>query len=326
MLALLPLVAGCVFVVQPPWGWFGGDDQLIETTIAGEGDAKVLLITISGFISAQPSSSAFGLVREPSTLQKVTARLQQAAEDEAIKALLLRINSPGGGVTASDEVYYRIRAFAEATGVPVVASLGALAASGGYYVACAADAILANPTTVTGSIGVILIGFNLAGLLDKLGIEGQVFKTGPHKDILSPLRGATPVERKIIASLLDQMFERFVGIVRTRRQDLDISKLKIITDGRVFSAPAALELGLIDAIGRVQDAAELAKQLAGIEQARVVVYHRPGATPKTYYAPPSASRPAAGLPTQVNILPIDLPLIDAGTPRFLYLWRPGGAP
>lgn len=322
-LLLAPMLAGCVVVLTPPLGWMQGDNALQETTIEGEGDAKILLTSITGFISDQPTERAFGLVREQSTLARVAAELRKAREDSAVKAVVLRIDSPGGGVTASDEIYHRIQRFAQETGRPVIASLGGVAASGGYYVACGADTILAQPTTVTGSIGVILVGLNVSGLLDKLGVEDETYTSGPHKDLLSPLRGATPEERRIIQDVLDRLFQRFVTVVNDNRPDLAEDRLETITDGRVFSAPEAKALGLVDELGRVSDAIDLARQRAGVTEARVIAYRRPGESAETIYSQMTAGTGPAAAPAQVNILPIDLSLSAASGPRFLYLWRPG---
>src|SRR5207253_2836967 len=158
-------------------------------------------------------------------IARVHAELKKAADDERVKAIVLRVNSPGGGVTASDDVYGEIVRFKKERKVPVVAALGDVAASGGYYVACAADRIVAHPTTVTGSIGVIMTSLNLEGLLAKVGVRNQTFKAGEHKDILSPLRGATAEERRIVQSILDDLHARFVSVVREGRPKLDVSRL-----------------------------------------------------------------------------------------------------
>lgn len=323
-LALLPALAGCVVVISPPLTWLQGDNALREETIRGEGEDKILLTSITGFISDQPTQRAFGLVQEQSTLARVAAELRKARKDEAIKAVVLRIDSPGGGVAASDEIYHRIREFARETGRPVIASLGGVAASGGYYVACGADHILAHPTTITGSIGVIIAGINLAGLLDKIGVEEETYTSGPHKDLLSPLKGATPEEREIIQGVLDNLFQRFVAVVEQNRPELEQTRMNTITDGRIFSAREARELGLVDTIGRVGDAIELARKRIDTDQARVIAYRRPGGSSETVYsALDGGHATGTDLPAQVNILPMDLSLAGANSPQFLYLWRPG---
>src|SRR5205807_1030716 len=190
---------------------------------------------------------------------------------------------PGGGVTASDDVYGEIVRFKKERKVPVVAAFGDVAASGGYYVACAADRIVAHPTTVTGSIGVIMTSLNLEGLLAKVGVRNQTFKAGEHKDILSPLRGATAEERRIVQSILDDLHARFVSVVRESRAGLDLRRLAELTDGRIFDAPQALQAGLIDQIGDLHAAIDAARAAAHVDEARVVAYRRPDETRENIY-------------------------------------------
>src|SRR5438876_4581879 len=318
-LALLALelgTSGC-FVSLGKLGLLRGERPLQETRLEGEGRAKVLLVDVSNVITDLPTRHAFGLIEEESTVARVHAELKKAADDERVKAIVVRVNSPGGGVTASDDVYGEIARFKKERKVPVVAALGDLAASGGYYVACAADRIVAHPTTVTGSIGVIMTSLNLEGLLAKVGVRNQTFKAGEHKDILSPLRGATPEERRIVQSILDNLHARFVGVGRGGRPRLDVSRLAELTDGRILDAPQALAAGLIDQIGDLHVALEAAKAAAGVDQARVVAYRRPDETRENIY---SAAR---GGPAQVNLLPVDLGALAASGPRFMYLWAPG---
>ena len=316
-IALLLLLSGCVVVVGSPFGFLSKHPGLQETTLQGSGDDKVLLVDISGFISDQPSSEAFGLVEKQSMLARVKAELKKAEKDDAVKALVLRINSPGGGVTASDEIYHLIKTYAQEAKVPVVASLGSLAASGGYYIACSADEILAHPTTVTGSIGVIIVGVNIKGLMDKLGDENPSYTSGPHKDILSPLRGATPEESEIVQGVLDALYERFVSVVQDNRPNLDASKLSEITDGRIYAAPEAQAAGLVDGIGRLDDAIAAAKKRAGLSEAQVVTYHRDGARKESIYSKLPAT------PSAMQLLPFAASLESAASPQLLYLWRPG---
>src|SRR5207302_269855 len=252
-----------------------------------------------------------------STVARVRSELEKAEDDDRVKAVVLRIDSPGGGVTASDEVWSNLVRFKKKRGVPVVASLGDVAASGGYYVACAADRIVAHPTTMTGSIGVIMMNFNLEGLLGKIGVRNETFKAGEHKDLLSPFRGATPEERRIVQSILDALHARFVTIVRESRPHIDPSRLGELTDGRVLHAGQALEAGLVDQIGDLDAAIEVAKAAAKVEKARVVAYQRTDEMRENIY---SAAR---GTPVQVNVLPIDLGTLAGSGARFMYLWAPG---
>jgi protease IV len=316
LIALALGTSGC-FVSLGDLGLLRGERPLRETTLEGEGRAKILLVDVSNVITDLPTRHAFGLIEEESTVERVHAELKKAADDTRVKAVVLRVNSPGGGVTASDDVYGEIVRFKKERKVPVVAALGDVAASGGYYVACAADRIVAHPTTTTGSIGVIMTGLNLEGLLAKVGVRNQTFKAGEHKDILSPFRGATPEERRIVQSILDDLHTRFVSVVRESRAGLDLRRLAELTDGRIFDAPQALQAGLIDQIGDLHAAIDAARAAAHVDEARVVAYRRPDETRENIY---SATR---GLPAQVNVLPVDLGALATSGPRFMYLWAPG---
>jgi protease IV len=317
LLALALATSGCFLSLGAPLGLLRGDRPLEEKTLEGEGRAKVLLLEVSDVITDLPTRRAFGLVEEESTVARVHAELEKAGDDDRVKAIVLRVNSPGGGVTASDEVYGEIVRFRKEQKVPVVAALGDLAASGGYYIACAADQIVAHPTTVTGSIGVILTGLNVEGLLAKIGVQNQTFKAGEHKDLLSPFRGATPEERRIVQGILDGLHARFIAVVREGRPKLDVTRLGELTDGRIFDAPQALQAGLVDQIGDLHAAIDVAKKAAGVDEARVVAYRRPDETRENIYSS------ARGLPAQVNLLPLDLGVLAASGPRFMYLWAPG---
>ncbi len=316
LIALALGTSGC-FVSLGDLGLLRGERPLRETTLEGEGRAKILLVNVSNVITDLPTRHAFGLIEEESTVERVHAELKKAADDTRVKAVVLRVNSPGGGVTASDDVYGEILRYKKERKVPVVAALGDVAASGGYYVACAADRIVAHPTTTTGSIGVIMTGLNLEGLLAKVGVRNQTFKAGEHKDILSPFRGATPEERRIVQSILDDLHTRFVSVVRESRAGLDLRRLAELTDGRILDAPQALQAGLIDQIGDLHAAIDAARAAAHVDEARVVAYRRPDETRENIY---SATR---GLPAQVNVLPVDLGALATSGPRFMYLWAPG---
>jgi len=313
---LVPLATGC-FVSLGNLSLLERERPLEETTVEGEGRDKVLLLDVSEVITDTPTRHAFGLVEEESTLARIESELKRAADDDRVRALVLRINSPGGGATASDQIYSEIVRFKRDRKIPVVAALGDLAASGGYYVACAGDRIVAHPTTVTGSIGVILMNLNLEGLLGKVGVRNETYKAGAHKDLLSPLRGATPEERQIIQAVLDTMHARFIAVVRESRPGLDPARVPELTDGRIFDAPQAVAAGLVDEIGDLRQAIALAERAAGIEKARVVTYHRASESKENIYSA------AGGLPAQVNLMPIDLGVLAGRGPRFMYLWAPG---
>ena len=318
LLAMALLAPGCFISLGNPL--LGGRERpLEEKTIEGEGRAKILMIDVSEVITDTPTKKAFGLVEEESTLERIQGELKKAGDDSHVKAILLRINSPGGGATASDAIYTELVRFKKAHEVPVIASLGDMAASGGYYVACAADQIVARPTTVTGSIGVIMMSFNLEGLLGKVGVKNETFKAGAHKDLLSPFRGPTPEERKIVQNILDSLHARFVSVVRDGRPKLDVARIDELTDGRIFDAAQARDAGLVDDIGDLHAAIDAATRAAHVEKARVIRYYREGDEPNNIYSK------AAGLPAQVNLLPVDMGALTGAGPRFMYLWAPGVA-
>jgi protease-4 len=314
--ALVPLTTGCFVSLGAP-ALFQRDRPLEETTVEGEGGDKILLVDVSEVITDTPTRRAFGLVEQESTLARVQSELKRATDDDRVRALVLRINSPGGGATASDQIYAEVVRFKNERRLPVVAALGDIAASGGYYIACAGDRIVAHPTTVTGSIGVILMNFNLEGLLGKVGVRNETYKAGSHKDLLSPFRGATPEERRIIQAVLDTMHRRFIAVVRESRPGLDPARVPELTDGRIFDAPQAVAAGLVDEIGDLRQAITLAQRAAGLEEARVVMYHRSSEARENIYSA------VAGLPAQVNVMPIDLGALAERGPRFMYLWAPG---
>ncbi|MCB2187912.1 MAG: signal peptide peptidase SppA [Deltaproteobacteria bacterium] len=319
LVAILVLAsAGCVSVyLRTPL------EPLKEKTLSGEGRDKVLLLDISGPMlfgggnsqaASPPLAGLFG--QEMSLPARVAEELDKAAEDEHIKAVVLKIDSPGGAIAVCDLLYHQIMAYKAKTGVKVVASLMGVAASGGYYVALAGDRILALPTTLTGSVGVILVRLNLSGLLEKVGVSAQATKSGRLKDMWSLFRPASREEDQITQALVDNFFARFQGLVRERRPGVTPEQLAQVSTGRVFSAQEALALHLVDEIGYPEDALGQAKSLAGLEEARLVVYHRPREYRPNLYAGGEAAAPAPGL-SQADLAAL------AVSPRFMYLWLPG---
>ncbi len=292
---------------------------LQEQTVEGQGDAKILLMDLSGFLDEEGASPAVAIGAQPPsvpTLVRIREELKKAAADDRVRALVLRINSPGGTVTASDIISREIEGFKANKRVPVVAVMMDVAASGGYYVALGADTIIAHPTTVTGSIGVIMITVNAQGLLEKIGVSASAIKSGPRKDMGSPFRHLTDEERAIFQSVIDELQNRFVAKVAERR-NLPIAKARQIADGRIYTAEQAAQNGLIDQIGYVDDAIRVAKRAAGVGEAQVIVYHRPREYRATYYARAEASAPR--LDTALTQFAV---LLGGTGPRFLYLWWP----
>lgn len=296
---------------------FGGAGPLKETTLSGEGRDKVLLLEIQGTLT---TSEKRGIPKDSSTVATVKQALDRAEKDSRIRAVVLRINSPGGTVTASDILYHELKEYKAKAHVPVVAAIMDLGTSGAYYAAMAADSVIAHPTSVIGSIGVIFLTFNVQGLMEKIGVEDTVVKSGDKKDMGSPFKKMSPEERAIFQRLIMAYYDRFVGLVGENRK-ISAEALKPLADGRVFTAQEAQADGLIDRVGYLDDAIAEAKKRAGIEQARVVTYTRSASSDDNIYALAGAAG-ASETPT-VNLFHFDLRgLMDAGAPQFLYMWSP----
>ena len=293
----------------------GGPQPLVESVVHGTSGPKILLLDIEGMISEAAEARGFLTPQGESTVSRVREQLDRAREDSGVRALLIRINSPGGTATASDVVYRELLDFKRERGIPVVAQLMGLATSGGYYVAMASDRIFAHPTTVTGSIGVRFSGVNVSGLMDKLGIEDQTITAGEFKDAGSPLRAMAAEERAQIQSILDDLHDRFKAVVAAGRSALDAERIQILADGRIFSAVQAQANGLVDEVGYLQDAVAEIERRAGLESSRVVTYHRPTEWRQNLYTRPP-------VPPRLR-LELVSPFLEFPRPGFLYLWAPG---
>lgn len=288
---------------------------LREQTVEGSGSAKVLLLDLSGVISEEPLFTLGGQPPRVSLLARVREELKKAEEDDRIHALVVRINSPGGTATASDILYRELSAFKARKKIPVIAAIMDVGASGGYYVALAADTIVAHPTTVTGSIGVVMLTLNAEGLLQKVGVAPLAIKSGAKKDMGSPFRGLSDEERQIFQGVIDDLYGRFVSlIVKERRIPED--RVRAFADGRIYTAQQAKTLGLVDRVGYLEEAVEAAKQAARLPEARVVMYHRPRDYRSNIYS-------GTPIPERfdASLLQLSSLLIGPG-PRFLYLWWP----
>ncbi len=308
---LLVLVPGCVFITLP------GPGPLSEKVVGGKGDDKVLLLEISGMLTDDKPGGVLGLDTAPNLTARIKEELELAAADPKVKAVVLRINTPGGSVTTSDIIAHEIKRFKERKKVPVVAGLMDLATSGGYYIASSADTIIAQPTAVTGSIGVVALSVNASGLMEKLGITNQTVKSGDMKDLGSPIRPMTEEERRVLQSVIDGLFERFLDqVIEGRPGRFTREELRAISDGRIFTAPQALEHKLVDSIGYLDDAIDAAKEAAGIKEARVVTYAAPRAYNNNIYS--LAEPPKAG----ISIVNIDTGLFRRFGMEFMYVWMP----
>jgi protease IV len=310
VLTAVGLQAGCISVnlIEP-------SGPVREVQLSGTGDGKVLLLDLSGVISSQEKDSVFP---QPNMLATFKEELTRASKDDKVKALVIRINSPGGTVTASDILYHELRDFKAKKKIPVIASMMDVAASGGYYLAMAADSILVHPSTVTGSIGVIMLTVNARGLLEKVGIEANAIASGPRKDMGSPFRVMTAEERAIFQSVIDSFYHRFLSVIQEGRPNLSGEQIKKLADGRIYSGDQAKAAGLIDEIGYLDDALEMAKKKAGLTEARVVTYGQRREYQNNIYSRLFGT--SSGVTGLANL---DLlSMVRGGTPQFMYLWMP----
>lgn len=327
MLAVV-FMCGCGGPATIVVGLEPGGRHLTATPIARDGQLgsrRIVVVDVSGVLVNAEESGLLSAGYNP--VASLAEALDAAAADPSVAAVVLRINSPGGTVTASDMMYREVMRFRQQTGKPVVACLMDLATSGGYYLACAADIIVAYPTTVTGSIGVVLQTFSLAGALQKLGIDAEALVSGPNKTAGSPFEELEPPQRQTLQALVDTFYAQFVDVVKTARPGVAADDWEALTDGRVISGRAALDRGLVDAVGDVRDAIALAKARAGLSHADVWSYHRPLDYVATPYARGNTALPAAASGSQINLLQFNLGSghagLTTGGPGFYYLWRPG---
>ncbi|MEO0512144.1 MAG: signal peptide peptidase SppA [Planctomycetota bacterium] len=289
---------------------------------------EVALIEVAGLIAETSPSSAFGVSGNP--VDRLVRRLQLAEDDDSVRAVLLRVNSPGGGVAASETMYREIRRFRERSGKPVVAVMGEVAASGGYYISLAADRIVAQRSTITGSIGVIIPTLNVADGMSRIGVSSRSVVSGPNKSLANPLEPVDEEHYAILQAMVDEFYGDFVELVRERRTTIEESDFARLTDGRVVSGAVAAEVGLVDATGGVREAHRIAAELAGLERSDLVRYAPQILSPKTPYASvemPLASPsktdvrgafPASGADRLLRALGSSRTL----TPGVYYLWLP----
>jgi len=233
---------------------------------------KIAVIPLSGTITIVDSSMFLGSTITPDL---VSDYLTRAEKDKAVKAIVLRIESPGGEIAPCQEILWEIERVKETK--PIVVSMGGTVASGGYYISAKAGKIVALPTTMTGSIGVISQVINVEGLLEKLGIQIETFKGGKYKDMYSGFREMTPEEKKIMQEMVDEYYELFVDVVAEGR-GLSKDEVRNLATGQIYTGTEAKELGLVDVLGGLDTATELAMELAGIEVARVEYYQPPRIT------------------------------------------------
>lgn len=213
-----------------------------------------------------------GLVEIEGTLvkpDKTVEWIERLAEDSRVKVILVKVNSPGGGVVAADEIYRALLRAREEHKKPVVIYMGAVAASGGYYLSCAADSIIASPGTITGSIGVIMTLPVIEGTLKKIGAEVEVVKSEEHKDITSPFRKRTEAEMALLDTAIQDIYGQFVDVV-VKGRNLSREDVLAVADGRILTGRQAAEIGLVDMTGSYHDALEVAKKMGGLKEAKIM--------------------------------------------------------
>lgn len=312
----LVLVAAC----SPKITLFpDGSEPLRQYVLEGQAKGgKVAMIDVRGFLTDDADRGLLG--SRPNPVQEVVSRLDLAEADESVAAVVLKVNTPGGTTTASDVLYHEIANFRKRTGKPVVVAMMDVAASGGYYLSLPADHILAHPTTITGSVGVVFYLPRVRGLFDELGVRVDVAKSGEHKDMGSPFREPTDEENALVTAIVDEMADRFLGLVKEHR-GLSDQALADVATARILTADQALSLGLVDQVGYLEDAFAKARELAGLDpDAPVVVYRREKwANDNPYNAQAESPAPSGG----TGALTLDTGLNLPPRSGFYYLWAPG---
>ncbi len=300
-------------------------EPMTQKWVAGDGDAKVALIELQGVIMDEVQSGGlFGVTTQP--IERIRRELEEAEKDETVKAVLFEVDSPGGSVTASDEIWNLFRRFKERSKKPVVVFMGGICASGGYYVSAPADVIYASPTTITGSIGVIMSAVNFRGLLDKFDVKPLTIKAGANKDLLNPTEPIREEHVRIIQDMIDEAYNLFVSRIVAGRAKAGLSEpaIRDLADGRIYTAEQALKLKLVDKIGYRDDAFEEARKLGGVTQATLFRYSKfpsflealAGDAEAAASGELAGRRVGAGGPLSIETV------LSLETPRLMYLWAP----
>ena len=321
----LPILICCVVLLSGCGGNAGYlvkpislDQRLVESVVQAEAGwfvPKVALIDVGGLIVNDRRGPLFGDCENPVSL--FAEKLEAAGRDANVKAVVLRINSPGGTVQATEAMYNCLLRFRRQTGKPVIACITDVGASGGYYLACGSQRIICQPSSITGSIGVIIQTVNFTGTMKMLGIKADAVTSGKLKAMGSPLKDLTEQERRIFQEMVNEFYERFVEVVAEGRSGLDVEKVRKLADGRVLTGRQAVQAGLADQLGGLQDAVAEAKKAAGIRKAKVVMYHRPLGYRANVYSAAAVRSPV----TQINLINLQMgQLLLLRRPSFLYLW------
>lgn len=251
---------------------FLDDEELLseDRLTAGDTDRRIAVLTVDGTIQDTGDTSSL-LSSETYNHDLFLQQLDQVKEDKSVKGVVLNVNSPGGGVVESKQIYERIKAIQAERKIPVYVSMGAMAASGGYYISAPADKIFADEETMTGSIGVIMQGVNYSKLAKKYGVEFETIKTGPYKDIMSGTREMTDEERDILQNMINESYDRFLTVIADGR-DMSKKEVKKLADGRIYSGSQAKEVGLVDELGYEEDAIAAMKKEQDLKGAEVFEY------------------------------------------------------
>ena len=274
------------------------EPKLHKTLLAGDGDAEIALMNLTGVILTNPAQEPFALAQGIITPDAVAETLELAIRDAAVKAVIIRIDSPGGSAVASDEIYQHVKNTAAKK--PVVILVGDTAASGGYYIASAGNYIFANPASMIGSIGVIAEITDVQELFKKIGLEQETYKSGEFKDLFSSTRNRTPQEQEMIQELLDTAYGIFVQRVAAGR-NMEIDKIFDLAEGKIYSGVKAKELGLIDDFGYRWQAFDKAKQLAGVTEAKLVAVSTKSLF-ESLFSEIKSSNPLAALLPQLHLI------------------------
>lgn len=275
---------------------------------------RIALVDVDGLILNQPMTGLYSEGENPVALFR--EKLDQIARDPCYAAVVIRINSPGGGVTASDVIWHDLRELKARRGIPIVACLMDVGAGGAYYLATAADHIVAHPTSVTGGIGVILNLYNLEDAMAQFNAIGTPIKSGEYIDIGTPIRAQSDEARELLQTMANEFHERFKQVVLEARPQVAQDPPDVF-DGRVFTAQQAIGLRLVDSIGYVDDAVAIAGQMGGAPGAPVVALHRCHDRARTPYDV------TPNVPLQSTFLPLSIPGLERSRlPTFLYLWQP----
>jgi protease-4 len=291
---------------------------VVEMSVSGPctgNGPKVAVVDVDGLLLNMDMTGFCSLGENPVSIFR--EKLDAIAGDPCVCAVALRINSPGGGVTATDIMWRDLQAFRAKTRRPVVACLMDVGTGGAYYLATASDRIVAHPTTITGGIGVILNRYNLSGAIGYFSLQALPIKSGKHIDLGNEvLAEPSPERRQLLQTMADEFHQRFREVVTQARPGIDAANGEMF-DGRVLTANQALQHHLIDGIGYLDDAIATARELAHAEPGRVVLYHRCNDRPHSAYAI------TPNVPLQNTVLPISVPGLDRSRlPTFLYLWQP----